>query len=317
MHVLLIVISLLVMWFASGLLISGIERFSRGSGITRFGVSFLLLGFLTSVTDISIGINSIIQKTPGIFVGDLIGGSFVLLTLVIPLLAIFNKGIRLNQHLQPKRLLEFLLIITAPVVIIYDGSVNLYEAFLLIFLYIVFSYSLESEESIRQHLTVHASSKTSSKKLSSLVHIILGAILVFIASHLVIQQVIYFSALWKVSTFMLSLLVFSIGSNLPELFIALRAIRRREVDIAFGDYIGSAAANTILFGIFTFLNGPFLLDTTNFTTASLVMLLGYALFFIFARSKNTISVYEGLLLMFVFLAFMFLQIFQIISLAGI
>nr|MDQ3014986.1 hypothetical protein [bacterium] len=103
-HILMLVLSAAILWLSSGLIISGVERLSKDAKVSRFAISFLLLGMLTSIPEISIGINSIIEGTPEIFVGNLVGASFVILVFIIPLLATFNKGIRLNQHLQPKRL---------------------------------------------------------------------------------------------------------------------------------------------------------------------------------------------------------------------
>ncbi|MBX4198304.1 hypothetical protein KW782_03150 [Candidatus Parcubacteria bacterium] len=312
-HILLIILGLVGLWVSSGFIIAGVERFSKSVKISRFAVSFLLLGILTSIPEIAIGINSVIKGTPGIFVGNLIGASFVVLLFVIPLLAVFNRGIRLTQHLQQKRLLEFLLIISAPLLIIYDGSINYYEAFLLIFLYIVFAYSLESEESLKHSVSEQLYSQ--SKSLKSFIIIIIGALLIFVSSHVLTREVEYFSELLHVSSFMISMLFLSLGSNLPEIVIAIRSISQKKLDIAFGDYVGSAAANTLLFGIFTIFSGPFVLPTANFKIISLIMLIGYALFFICARSKRTISTREGLLLMLVFFIFIFFQAAQIIHIS--
>jgi cation:H+ antiporter len=314
LHVVLISVSAVVLWLSSGLIISGVEELSRSLKVSRFAVSFLLLGFLTSIPEISIGINSVIDKKPEIFVGNLIGASFVILIFIIPLVATFNRGIRLTQHLQPKRLLEFLLIIIAPLLIVFDGSVHYYEAFLLIFLYVVFTYSVQSEESIHAQL-VHQHEFISSKRLYTFLKIVIGSILVFIASRMMITEIIYFSNVFDVSSFMISLLILPMGSNLPELVIAARSITQKKIDIAFGDYVGSAAANTLIFGVFSILSGSFLIETAGFGVTSLILIGGYILFFTFARSKKTISPQEGMVLMFVFLMFLLYQATEVISLA--
>lgn len=314
-HILMLIVSAAILWLSSGLIISGVERLSKEVRVSRFAVSFLLLGMLTSIPEISIGVNSIIEGTPEIFVGNLVGASFVILALIIPLLAAFNKGIRLNQHLQPKRLMEFLLIIVAPLLIVFDGSVHIYEAFLLIFLYGVFMYSLQSEETVRQHFT--PSPVITSKRFKILFKIVAGAVLIFFASRLMIREIIFFSDLWNVSAFMISLLILPIGSNLPELVIAVRSIMLKKIDIAFGDYIGSAAANTLLFGLLTIINGSFKMITADFEVTSLIMLIGYGLFFIFARSKKTISAQEGIVLILVFVVFILFQASEIIALSAV
>src|SRR3989344_1258867 len=114
-------LGLAMIWIASGLVVRGIARFSQDTQISTFATSFLLLGILTSLTEISVGLNAVLDKKPSIFVGDLIGGSFFILMLIIPLLAIFRGGITLKHKLDLKRLVFFLVLIAAPSFVTLDG----------------------------------------------------------------------------------------------------------------------------------------------------------------------------------------------------
>src|SRR3989344_5685496 len=107
-------IGLCLMWLASGLVVKGIEKFSKDTKISVFATSFLILGVLTSLTEISVGLNAVLEHRPEIFVGNLIGGSFVIVMLIIPILAILNNGISFRHKLDQKRLLFFLFLITTP-----------------------------------------------------------------------------------------------------------------------------------------------------------------------------------------------------------
>jgi len=46
-------------------------------------------------------------------------------------------------------------------------------------------------------------------------------------------------------------LFLSVGTNLLELSITITSIWKKHKEVAFGDYLGSAAANTFLFGVLT------------------------------------------------------------------
>ncbi len=103
-------------------------------------------------------------------------------------------------------------------------------------------------------------------------------------------------------------MILSLGTNLPELSLAVRSVLSGKKDIAFGDYIGSAAANTLLFGIFTILNDGEVLTADNFLITFLFILFAVVSFYFFSRSKNEISIKEGFILISVYLLFIIVEL---------
>lgn len=310
LNILWFIFSTVVIWQATTVVVKGMEQFSKNLRISSFAASFLLLGILTSITEISVGLNSVLEKTPEIFVGNLIGGSFVILVLIIPLLAIFNKGVVFQNHLDHKHLLAFLLLVVTPSFLILDGYVGTYDAYLLILLYLFFLYLFQEEQNVletleREHLTRKA-------VLHNLAKILGGVILVYFASRILVDKTVFFAAVMGIPPFLLSMLILSLGTNLPEFVIAANSIFHRRSDIAFGDYVGSAAANPLLFGIFALMHGPFTVQSRGFDVILVIMFLGYALFFMLARSKNRLSRYEGIALIIVYVLFVLFQATEIV-----
>lgn len=299
----------LVLWKASEMVVFGIEKFSSNLRLSSFVTSFLILGILTSITEISVGINSILNKNPEIFVGNLIGGSFVILLLIIPILAIFNKGITLKNHLSQEKLLLFLFIIICPSLLILDGRVSRYDALLLLSLYGLFFYFFQKQHSILKNIV---SIEPSQKNIKTIAKVILGIALVYFSANILVDKTIFFAEISEIPPFLISLLVLAIGTNLPEIIIAINSIRKKRSEIAFGNYVGSAATNSLLFGIFTLVNGSFEINKNAFDYTFLVILFGYILFFLFARSKERITSIEGLILLLTFLFFLLLQTTEIL-----
>ena len=99
----------------------------------------------------------------------------------------------------------------------------------------------------------------------------------------------------------------SLGTNLPELSIAIKSIVLGKKEVALGDYLGSAASNTLLFGIFTLLNGK-RVDVSSYSFRVLfITLLGLGTFYIFSRSKKDISKHEGKILLLIYILFILIQ----------
>jgi cation:H+ antiporter len=313
LNIFLFLAACLMLWKASELVVKGVSVFSRSLKVSSFAVSFLVLGLLTSLTEISVGLNAVASRQPQIFVGNLIGGSVVILLLVIPLLAIFNRQIILKNHLGPKRLVFFLLLILSPSLLIIDGVVGRYDALLLVGLYALFFYIFQRSESVMENISPE---RLENKKVwINLGKIILGAVVIYAASSILVDRTSFLAGWLGIPPFLISLLVLSIGTNLPELVIAANAIRHRQTDVAFGNYVGSAAANPLLFGIFSIMHGPFTMDAVGFDVTLLIIMFGYILFFFFARSKNRITATEGLALLAVYLIFLFFQGSEILLLS--
>ena len=126
-----------------------------------------------------------------------------------------------------------------------------------------------------------------------LLKVILGITLVYVSSQYIVNQTLVYAQELHFEVFYLSLLVLSIGTNLPELSLAVRAIISGKKDIAFGDYLGSASANTLLFGIFTLINDGEVLTSNSFLFTFGTIVVGLSCFYYFAQTKRKISVKEG------------------------
>ncbi len=303
-------VACLTLWKASELVMKSIMTFSRSLRLSSFVVAFLILGVLTSITEFSVGVNAIIQNRPSIFVGNLIGGSFVIMLFIIPLLAIFNNGVKLKDHLSQKKLLFFLALIISPAMVVLDGIVSRYDAALLLLFYGLFFYLFHRESGALDMDTFEKIGR--GKALKSLGKVLVGAMLIYISSTILVHNTIYISDLIGIPAFLISLLILGIGTNLPEIIIAINSIYNRTPDIAFGNYIGSAATNTLLFAIFTLVYGPFPINAIGFHITFLIIAIGYILFFMFARTKARISLIEGLILFSVYLIFLLFQTTEII-----
>ncbi len=303
----LYILSFIAIWFGAGLIVSSVEDLSKKLNISSFAVSFFVLGILTSIPEASVGINSIIDGNPEIFVGNLIGASLVLFLLVIPLLAVFGNGIRLAHQLDGKSLLVSLAVVASPVYFILDKKVTPFEGIFLIFLYIILFYLIEKRKGLLEKIQ-EVTSIRKTHILEDITKIITGSAIVFYASSMIVDKTIYFSGVFNISSYLISLLVLSIGTNMPELSLAVRAITLGKKDIALGDYVGSAAANTLFFGLLSILNRSEVNVSNHYIETFVFTILGLGLFYYFTRSKNDISRREGVILLFVYFMFVLIEI---------
>lgn len=287
---------------------TSVDRLAHKLNLSTFAVSFFLLGILTSIPEISVGVNSLIDKKPEIFVGNLIGGIVVIFLLIIPLLAIFGGGVKLAHQMNKDHLITALLVILAPSIFTLDGVISFADGLFSILLYLVLVYVVEKRKGLLERIKdnlVHNKNHVA----NDFIKIIAGVGGVFLASRYIVDQTIYFSNIFQISPFLISLIVVSIGTNLPELSLVIRSLLLKKKEVALGDYLGSAAANTVIFGGLILVNGASTAVPNHFLQTFIFIAGGLLIFYIFSRSKNDISREEGLVLLLGYLAFLIIEVF--------
>lgn len=305
-HVLIYILSFIGIWVGSGFVIKAVERMSSSFKISSFIVSFLVLGAFTSVSEFSVGLNSVIENDPEIFVGNLIGASMILFMLLIPIIAIFGKSIRISKELQGFNLPASLVTIALPAIMVMDGVVSKFDGILSLIIFGFLIVGVQSKDKVIEHIEkVKDKYKVGIGK--SLLRILFGVALIFISSRFAVEQTHYFSEVLNISPFLLSLIVVSFGTNLPELSLAARTIFMRNHQIAFGDYVGSAAFNTFIFGLLTLIYKEKIILTNSYAISLIFLVLALLLFFYFARTKNTISRIEGFVLILIYVGFIYVE----------
>lgn len=305
-HLFIFIVSFFGIWFGAGLAIKSVEKLSRSIHLSSFLTSFLLLGFFTSLSELSVGINSIIVRDPEIYVGNLIGASLVLFMLVIPLLSLFGGSIKVSPELQSHNLPLSLLVISIPVLLSIDGKVTKADGIFALTAYITLIVFLQAKSGLISNIqkNIKTASLSTGKTVLS---ILAGVAIIFISSHFLVEQTLYFSKVLSVSPFLISLLVISLGTNIPELSLAIRSAFMKNNQIAFGDYVGSAAFNTFLFSALTLFNKQTVTLTNSYLVSLSFMIIGLILFYYFARSKSTISKSEAVCLLFLYCLFLFTE----------
>lgn len=305
------IISFGLIWFGAGLIISSIDKYSKRVKLSSFAFSFLILGLLTSIPELSVGLIAVNEHKADVFVGNLLGGVVIIFLLVIPLLAIIGNGIKVNHQLDSKTLGLALGVIVAPALFVIDGRVSNLEGAILVGLYLLIVFVIERKKGVFESIEdIVDDLKPNSNLLKDIVKLVVGVLILIYASHQIIDKTIFFSDFLKISPFIISLIFLSIGTNLPELALAVRGVILGKRDIVLGDYIGSAAANTLLFGVFTILHNGEVLTKDGYLVTFLFISLGLLLFYLFSRSREGISRLEGFVLLGLYSLFVLFELIK-------
>lgn len=306
-NILIYLISFFVIWAGSGLIVSSVNKLSHRLHIPIFFISFVILGFLTSIPEIAVGLSSVSSNNPGIFVGNLLGGIPIIYLLIIPLLAIFGNGIKLSNSLSKGSIVLSLITAISPFLVVLDGKVNNFEGLALIAVYLVVVVILQKSSGVFRGKNSNFFT-IKSYSFFDIIKILVGTGLVLVSSNIIVSKTFYFSQEFNVAPFYISLIVLSLGTNLPEITLAIRSVFSGRKDIAFGDYLGSACVNVFLFGLFTIMTPTPVLHVDNFLTMFIIVAIGLFLFYQFSKTKHTISQKEGFILLLVYIIFVVVEL---------
>lgn len=312
-HIIIFIAAIGITWFFAGILIESVGRIARRFCKTGFFTAFFVLGALTSISEISVALNAGLAHVPGVSVGNLIGASVVLLLGIVPLLAIAGSVIRVNDSVSERSLLIILGVILLPALLVIDGSVSKTEGLLALLAYSVAAYSLYQNRSAIALCDIQEEqAKTTTHMLMlDVLRVAIGAVAVFAAAHFLVEQVVYFAEIVEAPSSLIGLIVLSIGTNIPEIVIAVRSILSKRADIALGDYLGSAAMNTVIFGFLAVGAGTFVVEASEFLMTAGLFIMGLGVFYYFARTDNELSRKEGMLLFLFYVAFVVLQVINV------
>lgn len=246
-----------ILWLAVGFLflIKGADWFVEGASklAGKFGIPQLVIGLTivamgTSLPEAAVSIQGAVKGTAGIAVGNVLGSNIFNVLVILGVTALFAV-----LPLQRSTLLAeipYMLFITAVILILgvngrsisrMDG-VFLCALFLLYFGYLwwLTKQGGERNEAGEEGWSV----------MRCLLFLIIGGALIVFGSDLTVDGACGLAQMAGISERVVGLTIVACGTSLPELVTSLVAAKKKHVDIAIGNIVGSNIFN-ILFVIGT------------------------------------------------------------------
>jgi len=301
-----IVISIVILFYflgrAADLLISSVKKIGHQFGIRIFFLG-LILGFFTSLPEFTIGINAIANNIQAISLGNLLGGIIVLLGLILGTSLILERQITTDGKIS--RFLPILIYLILPFLFSLDGKLAVIDGVILLAAYIFLIERLYHQNKNSEKIIVHVSKKQLLKELGT---VLLGIVSLVVIANVIIRLTLILLGDLNVSIFAVGAALFAIGTNLPEIIVALRSWRQRLKELSMSTLIGSALANPAIIGIFALAKPIYVkTDLSYFLLFTFTLvLLAFLLYFYETGKKLTRR--EGIILVGIYGIFLVSQI---------
>lgn len=289
---------------------SSFTRIASKFRINEFILGFFVLAIITSLPEISIALASS-NEVPELSLGNLIGATIVLLTLVLGISAIKYKGIEFKGKFSEKEVLIGIITILLMVAVVLDAYLSIVDGIILLGAYGAFIYYLYKKLSGAERTNLYMNLDTS-KPIKYFFLGLVGAVGIIVSSFYVVQTSVDIAGMLGISNTFIGILLLAVGTNLPEITILLTSKKEEEVDLAVGGLFGSACVNVAILGLLTLTSRGFeVKDMMSLATGLALLVFSSILLLFLSWTGKKLTRAEGFLLVAAYIAFVTTEIIVI------
>jgi cation:H+ antiporter len=300
-QVLIFAVSLVVLASASHFAITSIEKVIELTGLSEASAGFVFLAVMTSTPEIIVALFSVVQGTPAISIGDILGSNIFNVGAVLGILGMlgFLKTCCTDLLVELTDILFITSLIPLLLVIFKVASPIVGVILLGTFLINIYFMAKKRTPTVKTN-NLATVGKGNRKKVVAM--LILSFTAVIIAARFVVSSGIDIAVILGAPPILIGAKVVAIGTSLPELTLDLTAVRRGHVQLAIGDIIGSNLTNlTLVLGL-VLITSPFAVDMTIFIEILPFLLITTIIFWRFL-TRGGVSQVGGIILMMTYILF--------------
>lgn len=299
---LILVLALAALLEGGKILTEATEKMGRILGFSSFLSGALILTTVSSLPELLTALFASGQEESAYVPANIVGTNIVNLLLISALVALLGRSIKNQENTWTEQVPLLLASTFLLTVLMVDGQIVWLEGLLFLLTFAVY---------LKQNHEMHAQDFWDRMKLfiqrerinGRLVGIfLLSLTVVLTAAYFTVESVLHISESLSWSSSILAGTIVALGTALPELVIAFHALRKKQIDLALGNLVGSSMVNaTLVLGLSSLLSP--LNVTSNVLGLGLPYLLITVFLFAFLSHQKTWSRYEGVVMISLYLVF--------------
>ncbi|MCW5908746.1 MAG: sodium:calcium antiporter [Chitinophagales bacterium] len=301
-EMLLFVPALAVLLFSARLFTRSAVLLGAWMRLPEFVIGIFIVGIGTSLPELISGVLAVLKGSSEIIPGNVIGANIANLLMVTGFaVAINRKPITLGSSYINIDLHFMLGGFFVLFLIAHDGQITFSEGFFGLVIFVLYSVFLirGGEENPKASTDV---SVTSFPKKA--VALLLGAAVgIYFGAEYTVRSIGAIAVALQIPPAIIALTVLSLGTTLPELVVNISAIRDGKAEMAIGNILGSCVFNTLVIPGVTSAVGVITVPVA-LVSFSLPVMGAAGIFFYLITQDKKISVWEGLMFVFIYLLFL-------------
>lgn len=306
--------SFFLLHFSCETLVGEIINISKFFEVREFIVTFFIMSFISSLPNLSLGIFSALQGIPELSLGDVVGGNIVDLTLVLSLAVLFSKQeFSTKSRVVQTSILATFFITVLPILFLLDGDLSRIEGFILVLAFIFYCHWLSSKrEKFKKIYKYESETSKIPPIFRSLGMVFLSFLLVIFATNGIILAMKFFGNYFKVSLFLIGMLIIGLTNCLPELYFSLLAARKGETWMVMGNLIGSVIfPSSLILGTVVLIHPIEGLNFFSVLEPRIFLFIVAFLFLLFGWTDKKIGKLEGGFLLLFYFCFVVSQLLHL------
>jgi len=311
LHTGIFLVSAVLLYISGKWLVDGLSKVAFILKWRKFVLSFIVMAFAASLSNLFVGISSAIHKIPELSFGDIVGGNVVDLTLAIALAAFFaHGGIKAHNKVVQKSAIFAVAAAMMPLLLALDKTISRADGIILIILFGLYLLWLFSKDDrFKQVYSIEKQDLSLKMFLGSILKIAGGIGLILIAAEGIVRSALFFADTINVPLITIGILIVGLGNSLPEIYFAIFAAKKGETDMVLGDILSAIIVPaTMVLGVVAIIHPIEISDFSPFAVARIFLVIAAILFIWFVRSGKSISKKEGFVLLAVYLSFILFEV---------
>lgn len=252
-------LGLLILLFAGDSLVKGAVNLSLRLGVPALIVSLTIVAFGTSAPELLIAIKAVLEQSPGIALGNVVGSNTANILLVLGVPALL-ASLHTSECDSRRNYIQMMVATILFVAICYVGPLNWMSGTVLLSGLALILYGAMREA------RAHRRAGGEAQDLEALeeadpdmpywrigIFLVLGLVGLPLGASLLVENASIIARTYGVSDTVIGLTLVALGTSLPELATTVMAALRRQADVALGNVIGSNMFNLLgIMGVASF-----------------------------------------------------------------
>ena len=238
----IIPISLLLLYLGGEGVLKGVLVIARKFKLSNILVSAVIIGFGTSLAELTVSVEAVLIGSPDIALGNIIGSNIANILLVTAIAALITpimlKNLKINRDI-------FVMVVASLLLLFFKfiDWLNFYSG--VIFLLILFSYISYSYFQDQKDNGDKEENLENFSLIKAIIYSVIGLATLILGGWLLVNSSIKIAQSYGISEAVIGLTIVAVGTAIPELTTTIIASIKKHNDLVIGNILGSNIFNIL------------------------------------------------------------------------
>ena len=235
-------LSLFLLYIGGEGVLKGVLVIARKFKLSNILVSAVIIGFGTSLAELTVSVEAVLIGSPDIALGNIIGSNIANILLVTAIAALITpimlKNLKINRDI-------FVMIVASLLLLFFKfiDWLNFYSGvifLLILFSYISYSYFQDQKDNVDKEENLENFSL-----IKAIIYSVIGLATLILGGWLLVNSSIKIAQSYGISEAVIGLTIVAVGTAIPELTTTIIASIKKHNDLVIGNILGSNIFNIL------------------------------------------------------------------------